>query len=69
MNILPCGDRALLAEFGSLNETMAAFRALDTARPDGVLELVPAARTVLARIDPGRLSLRAAEQWMLGTSA
>ena len=48
---------------------MSAFRALDTARPDGVLELVPAARTVLARIDPGRLSLRAAEQWMLGTSA
>ena len=69
MKILPCGDRAILAEFDSLDETIAAFRAMDDARPNGVLELVPAARTVLTRIDPARLSLRAAEQWMLSTSA
>lgn len=64
MNILPFGDRAILAEFERLEETMDAFRALDAARPPGVLELVPAARTVLVRIDPARLSLRAAEQWV-----
>ena len=69
MNILPYGDRAILAEFDSLDGTMAAFGALNAARPDGVLELVPAARTVLIRIDPARLSLRATEQWLLATSA
>ena len=63
MNILPFGDRAILAEFASLEATMDAFRLLDGARLPGVLELVPAARTVLVSIDPGRLSLRAAEQW------
>lgn len=64
MNILPFGDRAILAEFDSLEATMDAFRLLDTARLPGVLELVPAARTVLVSIDPARLSLRAAEQWV-----
>ena len=47
MNILPFGDRAILAEFDSLEATMDAFRMLDRARLPGVLELVPAARTVL----------------------
>lgn len=64
MTILPFGDRALLAEFADLDETMTAFRALDAARPPGVVELVPAARTVLVRVDPARLSLRAAAQWV-----
>lgn len=67
MRVLPFGDRAILAEFDGLEETMGAFRALDAARLPGVLELVPAARTVLVRLDPARLSLRAAEQWLLGT--
>jgi KipI family sensor histidine kinase inhibitor len=65
VNILPFGDRAILAEFDSLEATMEAFRLLDRARLPGVLELVPAARTVLVTIDPARLSLRAAEQWVL----
>lgn len=64
MNILPFGDRAILAEFDTLEATMDAFRVLDAARLPGVLELVPAARTVLVSIDPARLSLRAAEQWV-----
>lgn len=64
MKVLPFGDRAILAEFDSLEETVGAFRALDAARPVGVLELVPAARTVLVRVDPARLSLRGAEQWV-----
>jgi KipI family sensor histidine kinase inhibitor len=69
MRVLPFGDRAVLAEFDTLDETMGAYRALDDARLPGVLELVPAARTVLVRLDPGRLSLRAAEQWLLGVRA
>ncbi len=69
MNILPFGDRAILAEFDDLEQTTGAFRALDAARPSGVLELVPAARTVLVRIDPTRLSLRGAEDWVRSVPA
>lgn len=64
MRVLPFGDRAVLAEFATLRETMAAYSACDARRRTGVLELVPAARTVLVRIDPALLSLRAAEQWL-----
>ncbi len=67
MRILPFGDRAVLAEFDSLGEAMGAFRSLDAARPAGVIELVPAARTVLVRIDPGRMSLTAARHWLEST--
>lgn len=69
MNILPFGDRAILAEFDSLEETMSAFHALDASRLPGVLELVPAARTVLVSVDPARLSLRAAAQWVTVSAA
>ena len=64
MNLLPFGDRAILAEFDSLEEAMSAFGALEASRLPGVSELVPAARTVLVRIDPGLLSLRGARQWV-----
>lgn len=67
MKVLPFGDRALLAEFESLDEAMGAFRALEAARAPGVIELVPAARTVLVRIDPGRMSLTAARHWLEST--
>ncbi|GAA3747179.1 allophanate hydrolase subunit 1 [Leifsonia bigeumensis] len=67
MKVLPFGDRALLAEFESLDEAMGAFRALEAARAPGVIELVPAARTVLVRIDPGRMSLTAARNWLEST--
>lgn len=69
MKVLPFGDRAILAEYDSLAETMDAFRTLNAARPPGVRELVPAARTVLACIDPTQISLRAAEQWLRDTKA
>lgn len=69
MNVLPFGDRGILAEYGTLAETMDAFRSLDEARPHGVRELVPAARTVLVRIDPALISLRATEQWLRATPA
>ncbi|MEO6941397.1 MAG: allophanate hydrolase subunit 1 [Terrimesophilobacter sp.] len=68
MKVLPFGDRALLAEFDSLHETMAAFRSLDAQRRPGLVELVPAARTVLVEVDPELLSLRAAEQWLRAAS-
>lgn len=67
MKVLPFGDRAILAEFSGLHETMGAFRALDAARRQGIIELVPAASTVLVRVDPTKLSLRAVEQWLTQT--
>jgi len=64
MKILPFGDRALLAEFSTLQHTIEAFRVWDAARIPGIVELVPAASTVLVTVDPTVLSLRAVEQWL-----
>ena len=62
--ILPCGDRALLVEVDALEQALAAHAALAATAPDGVLELVPAARTVLVRLDPRVLGLTHAEHWL-----
>ncbi len=67
--MLPCGDRALLVEVGSLELAVAAHAALAAAPPEGLLELVPAARTVLVRLDPRRLGLGHAEHWLRETLA
>lgn len=61
--ILPFGDRAVLMEVDSPDEVIALHAGLEASRPDGVVDLVPAARTVLVRIDPRRLSLAAARAW------
>lgn len=45
--ILPVGPSALLAEYDSLAATMAAFEGLAEPRPAGVVDIVPAARTIL----------------------
>ncbi|MBI4884215.1 MAG: allophanate hydrolase subunit 1 [Actinobacteria bacterium] len=47
MKLLPYGPRAVLAEFDSLAEVMAAAAAWRAARLTGVVDVVPAARTVL----------------------
>ncbi|MEQ0560622.1 allophanate hydrolase subunit 1 [Amycolatopsis sp. NEAU-NG30] len=49
VRLLPCGRRALLAE---LDDVLGFQAALEQAPPDGVVELVPAARTLLVRFDP-----------------
>src|ERR1700759_2561424 len=46
----PCGDTGLLVELDSLPEVLALHAALAAAPPDGVVDLVPAARTVLLRV-------------------
>lgn len=56
MRVLPCGDTALLIEVATLPEAMALHAALAEAALPDVLELVPAARTVLVRFDPHRVS-------------
>jgi KipI family sensor histidine kinase inhibitor len=49
VRFLPCGRRAVLVETGDVLGFQAA---LTQAPPDGVVELVPAARTLLVRFDP-----------------
>lgn len=47
MTLLPYGPRAVLAEFDSLAAVMQAASAWRTADRSGVVDIVPAARTVL----------------------
>lgn len=61
--MLPMGDCAVLLEYASLEETLAAYRGLDAAARPGVVDLVPAARTVLVVVDPRILSPRDAGVW------
>ncbi|WP_336630681.1 MULTISPECIES: 5-oxoprolinase/urea amidolyase family protein [unclassified Microbacterium] len=67
--LLPFGDRAVLVEVDGLDEVLAVHARLAASRPDGVVDLVPGARTVLVRIDPRRLSVPAARAWITGTTA
>jgi KipI family sensor histidine kinase inhibitor len=56
MRLLPCGNAALLAELDDLSDVLALRAAIDGERDGGglaeVLDVVPAARTVLVRCRP-----------------
>ena len=52
LRFLPCGREALLVEVADLDEALALYAALRAAEQPGVLDLIPAARTVLIRLDP-----------------
>ena len=53
--VLAYGDQALLLQFGSTADVLAWAAALRDAAIAGVLDIVPAARTVLLKLDgPGR---------------
>ena len=64
MRVLDVGDGAVLAEFGTLDAALAAFRALDSSRPDGVDDLVPAARTILVRFDRRVTNRESVRAWL-----
>ncbi|MBB2969017.1 5-oxoprolinase subunit PxpB [Leifsonia aquatica] len=64
LRILPSGDHALLAELDGLDEVLALYRALDAERPAGVVDLVPAARTIGVVVDPDVLPLSVAQAWV-----
>jgi KipI family sensor histidine kinase inhibitor len=53
MRFLRCGREAVLVEVDDLDEAQALYATLRTAALPGVTDLVPAARTVLVRLDPG----------------
>lgn len=51
VRFLPAGYHGLLVECDDLGQVVALHRALAQARPAGVVDLVPAARTVLLTFD------------------
>ncbi|MBM7516946.1 5-oxoprolinase subunit B family protein [Nocardioides nitrophenolicus] len=51
MRVLPYGDRAFLLEFDDVHQVIAHHAAIVAAAPPGIVELVPAARTILVEVD------------------
>ena len=68
MRILRAGDSALLAEFASLDIVLAHFRALDQDRAPGVVDLVPAARTLLVCFDASETDVQDVHRWIATTA-
>lgn len=56
MRILPAGVDGLIVEVGGLDQALALFRSLQAEPVPGVVELVPAARTVYLRFARVRVS-------------
>jgi KipI family sensor histidine kinase inhibitor len=52
MRLLPSGSTALLVELDDLDEVLGLYAALEQDPPKGVVDVVPAARTVLVVTDP-----------------
>ncbi|MCZ2829272.1 allophanate hydrolase subunit 1 [Modestobacter sp. VKM Ac-2986] len=59
MRLLPSGSAALLVEVDGLDDVLALYAALTDAPPEGVVDIVPAGRTVLLVTDPARTTLDA----------
>jgi len=65
VRVLPSGDAAVLVELADLDEVLALHAALGTP-PDGVLDVVPAARTVLVSFDPAAVPADGVLRWVQG---
>jgi KipI family sensor histidine kinase inhibitor len=69
VRLLPSGRAALLVECDSLADVLSLHDALAATAPDGLVELVPAARTLLVSVDPDRLPLESAASWVRRVAA
>jgi KipI family sensor histidine kinase inhibitor len=65
IDIRPCGDAAVLVDADDLPGALAVHRRLRASPPAGLVDLVPAARTVLVKVRPGT-DLRALERDIRG---
>jgi len=68
MRLLPCGSTALLVELEDLDQVLGYYAALQAEPPEGVVDIVPAARTVMVAIDPGATSLTELGKVLLATT-
>jgi KipI family sensor histidine kinase inhibitor len=68
MRVLPSGSTALLVELDDLDAVLALYAALAGDPPDGVVDVVPAARTVLLVTDPARTTLAAVAEAVRATT-
>jgi len=68
MRLLPSGTTALLAELDDLAQVQGLYDALADDPPPGVVDVVPAARTVLVVVDPAVTTLAALAQALRGTT-
>ncbi|MDT3331707.1 5-oxoprolinase/urea amidolyase family protein [Microbacterium sp. KSW-18] len=69
MVIRPFGDSALLVEVDGLADVLDLHARLAAATPPGLLDLVPAARTVLVHVDTAVLPLSAARTWITASES
>jgi KipI family sensor histidine kinase inhibitor len=65
---LPCGGAALLLELDSLEDVLALYAALRDDPPVGVLDMVPAARTLMLYLDPDRTERATVERAVRATT-
>lgn len=68
MRVLPSGTTALLLELDNLDEVLGLYAALTENVPEGVVDMVPAARTLLLVTDPAVASLSSIEDSVRGTT-
>ena len=61
------GDRAVIVDCADLDAVLALHAALSQGRPLGVVDIVPAARTVLVTFDPAVLAADRVAGWIRGT--
>ncbi|SNS19169.1 sensor histidine kinase inhibitor, KipI family [Geodermatophilus pulveris] len=61
MRVLPSGSTALLVELDGLDDVLGLYAALTAEPIEGVVDVVPAARTVLLVTDPAVTGLAAVE--------
>ncbi|MCP2029957.1 KipI family sensor histidine kinase inhibitor [Okibacterium sp. HSC-33S16] len=61
------GDRGVLVDCASMDEVLAVSAGLADDPPVGVVDVVPAARSVLVRIDPTVLPVDRAVDWVRRT--
>lgn len=66
ITILPAGESAVLVEYDELPSVLGNFRALDASRIPGVIDLIPAARTILIKYDNTITAHQLVEKWYVG---
>jgi KipI family sensor histidine kinase inhibitor len=69
MRLRPVGDAAILAELDEPGLVLPFAEAVNRQSPPGVIDVVPAERTVLVRFDPARARPAVIAHWLRGLSS